>query len=60
MTSLVRKKIMLLAVHDSKGIFFDTLNLLFIARTTITQDVQTQFPVQLDFAKFLSRIKGNF
>ena len=29
-------------------------------RTTISQDVQTRFPVQLAFAKFLSRIKGNF
>ena len=30
------------------------------ARTTVSQDVQTQFPVQLAFAKFLSKIKGNF
>ena len=29
-------------------------------RTTVSQDVQTRFPVQLAFAKFLSRIKGNF
>ena len=29
-------------------------------RTTISQDVQTRFPVQLAFAKFLSKIKGNF
>ena len=29
-------------------------------RTTISQDVQTQFSVQLAFAKFLSKIKGNF
>ena len=30
------------------------------SRTTISQDVQTRFPVQLAFAKFLSKIKGNF
>ena len=28
--------------------------------TTASQDVQTRFSVQLAFAKFLSRIKGNF
>ena len=36
-----------------------TSNWLF-SRTTVSQDVQTRFPVQLAFAKFLSRIKGNF
>ena len=30
------------------------------SRTTILQDVQTRFSVQLAFAKFLSKIKGNF
>ena len=30
------------------------------SRTTISQDVQTRFSVQLAFAKFLSKIKGNF
>ena len=30
------------------------------SRTTISQDVQTRFFVQLAFAKFLSKIKGNF
>ena len=29
-------------------------------RTTVSQDVRTRFPVQLAFAKFLSKIKGNF
>ena len=29
-------------------------------RTTVSQDVQTQFSVQFAFAKFLSKIKGNF
>ena len=29
-------------------------------RTAVTQDVQTRFPVQLAFAKFLSRINENF
>ena len=29
-------------------------------RTTISQDMQTWFSVQLAFAKFLSKIKGNF
>ena len=29
-------------------------------KTTISQDVQTRFPVQLAFAKFLSKIKRNF
>ena len=28
--------------------------------TTVSQDVQTRFPVQLAFAKFLSKLKGNF
>ena len=31
-----------------------------VVRTTISQDVQTRFPVQLAFPKFLSRINGNF
>ena len=31
-----------------------------IPRTTVSQDVQTRFPVQLAFAKFLSKIKGIF
>ena len=31
-----------------------------IPRTTASQDVQTRFPVQLAFAKFISNIKGNF
>ena len=31
-----------------------------LPRTTISQDVQTRFSVQLAFAKFLSKIKGNF
>ena len=29
-------------------------------KDTVSQDVQTRFPVQLAFAKFLSEIKGNF
>ena len=29
-------------------------------RTTISQDVQARFSVQLAFTKFLSKIKGNF
>ena len=29
-------------------------------KTTLSQDVQTRSSVQLAFAKFLSRIKGNF
>ena len=29
-------------------------------RTTVSQNVQTRFSVQLAFAKFLSKIKGNF
>ena len=32
----------------------------YISRTTVSQDVQTRFPVQLAFAKFLPKIKGNF
>ena len=34
--------------------------LMALSRTTISQDVQTRFPLQLAFAKFLSKIKGNF
>ena len=30
------------------------------SRTTVSQEVQAWFPVQLAFAKFLSKIKGNF
>ena len=30
------------------------------SRTTILQDVQSRFSVQLAFAKFLSKIKGKF
>ena len=30
------------------------------SRTAVSQDVQNRFPVQLAFAKFLSKIKGNF
>ena len=37
-----------------------SLACLFIARTTVSQDVQTLFSVQLAFAKFLSKINGNF
>ena len=33
---------------------------LFVSRTTVSQDVQTRFPVQLAFAKFLSKIKDFF
>ena len=33
--------------------------LIYAPRTTTTQDVQTRFSVQLAFAKFLSKIKGN-
>ena len=36
------------------------LVLLHNPRTTVSQDMQTRFPVQLAFAKFLYRIKGNF
>ena len=39
--------------------YFANINNL-LTRTTISQDVQTRFPVQLAFAKFLSKIKGNF
>ena len=35
-------------------------NLMCTMRTTVSQDGQTRFPVQLAFAKFLSKIKGNF
>ena len=41
-------------------LFVITLIFIFITRTTVSQDVQTWFPVQLAFAKFLSKIKGNF
>ena len=33
---------------------------IYDARTAISQDVQTSYSVQLAFAKFLSKIKGNF
>ena len=31
-----------------------------MARTNISQDVQTRFPVQMAFAKFLSKKRENF
>ena len=48
-----------------KPILGDTMkSIVFVydlkPRTTISQDVQTRFSVQLAFAKFLSKIKGNF
>ena len=46
-----------------KVILYDSFkgNLIACAqRTTVSQDVQTRFPVQLAFTKFLSKIKGNF
>ena len=33
---------------------------IYRSRTTLSQDAQTQSSVQLAFAKFLSKIKGNF
>ena len=33
---------------------------MFTTRTTVSQDVQTWISVHLAFAKFLSKIKGNF
>ena len=33
---------------------------IYAPRTTVTQDELTRFSEQLDFAKFLSNIKGNF
>ena len=35
-------------------------NYMYTLRTTVSQDMQTRFSVQLAFAKFLSKIKGNF
>ena len=37
-----------------------TFKYIQIPRTNVSQDVQPRFPVQLAFAKFLSRIEGNF
>ena len=34
------------------------LRFIHDTRTTVSQNVQTRFPVQLTFAKFLSKIKG--
>ena len=50
-------------IHVGLNIPIYVLNIctfMFRLRTTISQDVQTPFPVQLAFAKFLSKIKGNF
>ena len=38
----------------------EVMKIMYKSRNTISQDVQTRFPVQLAFAKFLSKIKGNF
>ena len=48
----------LLGIYNFK--FNESFILLHKPRTTVSQDVQTRFPVQLAFAKFLSKIKGNF
>ena len=45
---------MLLVFHP------EVQNFMVRSRNTVSQDLQTQFPVQLAFAKFLSRITGNF
>ena len=47
--------------EDTVGYFWEfNYDFRGLARTTVSQDVQTRFPVQLAFAKFLSKIKGNF
>ena len=38
----------------------NTSQFMYKTRTTVSQDVQTRFSVQLAFAKFLSKIKVNF
>ena len=35
-------------------------NFMLVSRTTVSQDVQTWFPVPLAFPNFLSKINGNF
>ena len=39
--------------------YFINSNIICISTATSSQDVQTRFPMQLAFAKFLSKIKGN-
>ena len=38
----------------SLNIIYIILNKVAVPRTTVSQDVQTRFPVQLAFAKFLA------
>ena len=50
-----RKLRIIWSINDTvKGYF------IFITRTIVSQNVKTWFSVQLAFAKFLSKIKGNF
>ena len=44
--------------QDTKDVAIMKKRLIPVARTTISQDVQTRFSVQFAFAKFLSKIKG--
>ena len=48
--------------EDARFRFNNPANLLRVLypRNTVSHDVQTRFSVQLAFAKFLSKIKGNF
>ena len=46
--------------RNSSFLYTVALEIRKQSRTTISQDVQNLFPVQLAYAKFLSRIKGNF
>ena len=58
--------VILFAWQDWMTLFLDSFTMTLVwgfwctPRTTVSQDVQTRFPVQLAFAKFLFKIKGNF
>ena len=60
MIMILIKKILLHNIYKIIGILHTCINFLIFPRTTVSQDVQTRFLVQLAFAKFLSKIKGNF
>ena len=55
-----RNLLLILEFSHNQLVRSATLFNLGTVRTTLSQDVQTLFPVQLAFAKFLSKIKEKF
>ena len=60
--SLKKKKKKGISGKNTPGVSWlsRTVSRIRVSMTAVSQDVQTRFPVELAFAKFLSKIKGNF